>query len=99
MKLVEFNTEIFNVLLECGFRYCYSKTVVDEQSPDQIKIVLTPLPYKPDIRKLPKGYDTYFNLKHEPKQMAEGIDNGTFVYIDLDDTLIKACYGKENIDN
>ena len=99
MEVVKFNEEIFDALVNKGFKYCYSKTIADEEYPGQINIVLTPLKFRPDIRKLPEPYDTYFKLTEEPKQMASGIDNDTFVFINLKDTLLKEFYEQKNINH
>jgi hypothetical protein len=80
----------FNALILCGFRYCYSKTVVDELA-DRVSIYLTPVYSKPDIHKLPFIYDTYFILTEEPRQMAKGIDIYTNVLVNLSGTLLKEC--------
>lgn len=92
MEVVRFNKEIFDVLIKCGFKYCYSRTIADEEYPGQIIIVLTPVKSRPDIGKFPKSYDTCFKLKDEPKQMATRIDTNTFVYINLNNTILKECY-------
>ena len=99
MRVVAFNQEIFDVLVRCGFRYCYAKTVVDEEKAGQVNILLTPVGPKPNIRRLPVQHDTYYKINQEPKQMADGIDADTAVLINLNDTLLKESYGKENTDH
>jgi hypothetical protein len=99
MKLIIFNREILEALIRCGFRYCYSKTVADEQLAGQVSIFLTPVSLVPNIRNLPSRYDTYYDLAEEPGQMAMGIDEDTAVFINLDDTLLKECYEQDYFDH
>ena len=99
MGVVRFNQEIFEALTRCGFQYCFSKTVCSEALHDQVSIFLTPIVSEPNIRNLPVGFDTYFDLIEEPEQMMTGIDNDTTVFINLNDTLLKECYEQEHIDH
>ena len=99
MKVVIFNREILDALIRCGYRYCYSKTVTDEQAVGQVSIFLTPIGSRPNIRNLPLRYDTYYDLAEEPEQMARGIDEDTAVFVNLNDTLLKECYEQENFDH
>ena len=52
MRVVAFNEAIYEVLIRCGFRYCYAKTVADDASPGQVKIFLTPVGSRPNIRQV-----------------------------------------------
>lgn len=92
MKVVRFNQEIFDVLTECGFLYCYSKTVTSETTPGKVSIFLTPVGPEPDSRVLPAEYDSYYSLTEEPQQMINVKDENTDVFINLNDTLLKECY-------
>lgn len=59
-----------------GYKYFLSKTTVSETlEGSSIKIMLTPVVNRPDIRSLPEGFDTYFQINREPRQMAQGVDD------------------------
>jgi hypothetical protein len=59
-----------------GYKYFLSKTMVtDSLNGFNIKVILTPVVNRPDVRSLPQGFDTYFQINKEPRQMAQGIDD------------------------
>ncbi len=99
MEVVRFNNEIYELLIKCGFRYCCYKTIVNYASPIQISIILTPVRSNPALFNISRKYDAHFYLTHKPQQMADGIDDDTPVYIDLNHTLLKECYEQENTDH
>ena len=79
-----------------GYKYCLSKTSNIEGRDASVSITLTPVKSRPIIRFLPKGYDTYFSIMHEPLQMADGIDD-TEVLINIDDNELRKFNGSITI--
>lgn len=67
---------LLEFLAHQGYRYFLSKTTVTDTAEGfYIQIALTPVVTRPDIRSLPEGFDTYFQINKEPRQMAQGIDD------------------------
>lgn len=67
---------LLDFLTHQGYKYFLSKTMVaDTPKGFSVKIMLTPVVNRPDIRSLPQGFDTYFQITKEPRQMAQGIDD------------------------
>jgi hypothetical protein len=67
---------LLNFLTQQGYNHLLSKTITSEIDGDvHVKIELTPIVNRPDIRFLPAGFDTYFDIDEEPIQMSEGIDD------------------------
>jgi hypothetical protein len=67
---------LLDFLARQGYKYFLSKTMVaDTIGGFSIQIMLTPVVNRPDIRSLPEGFDTYFQINQEPRQMAQGIDD------------------------
>jgi hypothetical protein len=83
MKMLRFSKRLLQLLKDNGIRYCYLRTLADGRKPDVVNIILTPCLKKPDIRRLPKQYDTFFSINCEPQQMASCIDEDTHVYLDM----------------
>ena len=69
-----------------GFRYCYSRTTCIETPEADVCITLTPVKVSPRVKRLPKSYETFFNIFKEPFQMAEGVDR-TLIFFDLNARL------------
>lgn len=88
MKL-QLTPDLWTFLHKQGTGYCLSKTSVDESDDTKIYISLKPVHYRPDIKRLPSAYDTYFSWKREPRQMAEGIDDA-LVLVEMDKELAAA---------
>lgn len=78
---------LLKFVISRGFRYCYSKTTCIDTAEADVCITLTPVKKSPCIRRLPKAYDTFFNMGKEPSQMAVGVDR-TLVFFDLDKSLL-----------
>ncbi|QHS57530.1 hypothetical protein GWR56_19000 [Mucilaginibacter sp. 14171R-50] len=78
---------VLKLVISKGFRYCYSRTTCVDSAEADVCITLTPIAKSPHIRRLPKAYDTFFNILKEPVQMAAGVDS-TLVYFDLDKSII-----------
>jgi hypothetical protein len=78
---------LLKLVISKGFRYCYSKTTCIDTADADVCITLTPCTKSPRVRRLPKAYDTFFNIHKEPVQMAAGIDR-TLVFLDLDKRLL-----------
>ncbi|MDB5009322.1 MAG: hypothetical protein JWR67_2711 [Mucilaginibacter sp.] len=89
---IEITRSLLNFLIDRGYNYCLSRTVCIENYNADISITLTPVKYKPLLKKLPLAYDTFFAIKEEPMQMAEGIDE-TIIWVDLDEDMVKENSG------
>jgi hypothetical protein len=70
------------LIVSKGYKYCYSRTTCIETPDADVCITLTPVKMLPRLKRLPKAYDTFFNILKEPLQMANGIDR-TLVFFDL----------------
>jgi hypothetical protein len=66
---------LLNFLIKKGYKYCLSKTTCIESEHASVSINLTPVKKEPNLKRLPKSYDTYFDITDEPKQMAAGVDD------------------------
>jgi hypothetical protein len=78
---------LLKLVISRGFRYCYSRTTCIDTADADVCITLTPVKKSPRIRRLPKAYDTFFNLGKEPAQMAAGVDR-TLIFFDLDNSIL-----------
>jgi hypothetical protein len=70
-----------------GYRYCLSKTSIIQKDNAEVCITLTPVTYKPALKRLPKQYDTYFSIRREPVQMASGVDD-TLIMVDVNTQVL-----------
>ena len=84
---IPFTPAVLRFVISKGFRYCYSKTTCIESAEADVCITLAPVKTSPCIRRLPKAYDTFFNIGKEPLQMAAGVDR-TLIFLDLDSKLL-----------
>ncbi|WP_121810299.1 hypothetical protein [Mucilaginibacter kameinonensis] len=82
-------TELLDILISQGFRYCLSRTTSIFGDDADLCITLMPVKRAPSLKKLPERYDTYFKIDEEPRQMAMGIDE-TIVLVDLSEINIYA---------
>lgn len=73
---------VLRFVISKGFRYCYSRTTCIDTPNADVSITLTPVKSHPCIKRLPKSYDTFFNIFKEPFQMAKGVDR-TLIFFDL----------------
>ncbi|QJD96688.1 hypothetical protein HH214_12795 [Mucilaginibacter robiniae] len=73
---------LLNFLITQGYSFCLSKTQCVEAHDFETLITLKPVKYRPATRHLPLGFDTYFSLNQEPRQMAEGLMD-TLVMVDI----------------
>ncbi len=81
---VQLTPAILDYLIEQGYRYCLSNTQSIDKGSTDVTITLTPVVRRPRLETLPVGYDTYFNISEEPRQMAFGIDE-TEILVDLNE--------------
>lgn len=70
---------LLKFLFERGYQYLLSKTENVNQPGASVQITLTPVVQRPQLRRLPRDFDTYFRLTREPKIMANGIDDTLIV--------------------
>ena len=80
---------LLKLVVSKGFRYCYSKTTCVDTAEADVCITLKPVRRSPCLSRLPKAYDTYFNMGQEPVQMAAGVDR-TLIFFDIDKNLLAA---------
>ena len=73
---------VLKYVISKGFRYCYSRTTCINAPEADVSITLTPVKVLPRVKRLPKSYDTFFNIFKEPFQMAKGVDR-TLIFFDL----------------
>lgn len=78
---------LLKFVISKGFRYCYSKTTCVDTADTDVCITLKPVRRSPCLSRLPKAYDTFFNMSKEPAQMAVGVDR-TLIFIDIDKSLL-----------
>jgi hypothetical protein len=72
MKVI-LTTGLHRFLLNDGCKYCFSDTIAIGQDEDAFtSITLKPVKQDPIFRKMPKSYEMYYNLVHEPSDMAAG---------------------------
>lgn len=81
---VQLTPPILDYLIEQGYTYCLSRTQSINKGDTEVTITLKPVTGRPRLETLPLGYDTYFNITQEPKQMALGVD-GTEILVDLEE--------------
>ena len=81
---VQLTPPILDYLIEQGYTYCLSRTQSINKGSTDVTITLTPVTGRPRLETLPSGYDTYFNITQEPKQMAQGVDE-TEILVDLEE--------------
>jgi hypothetical protein len=91
MKVV-LSGSVIKFLIEQGYQYCLSKTTDITNTNVSVSIMLTPVKTRPDIRNLPTGFDTYFNIMEEPLQLSDGVDD-TEVFINIDKDELKKYTG------
>lgn len=73
---------LLGFLIERGFTYCLSKTLVKTDGQFS-EIILTPIKAKPEPGYLSSAYDACYDITREPITMAAGIDQ-TKIYISTD---------------
>ncbi|TSD62903.1 hypothetical protein FFF34_018285 [Inquilinus sp. KBS0705] len=78
---------LLKLVISQGFKYCYSKTTCVDTAETDVCIILTPVKQAPKVRRLPKAYDTFFNILKEPMQMAAGVDR-TLIFFEIDKNLL-----------
>jgi|GEM_PF-6541093 hypothetical protein len=78
---------LLKLVISKGFKYCYSKTTCINSPDADVLITLKPVKGFPHLKRLPKAYDTFFNLLKEPSQMAKGVDRA-LIFFELDNTLL-----------
>ncbi|MBD1367090.1 hypothetical protein IDJ77_24985 [Mucilaginibacter sp. ZT4R22] len=91
MKALLTRSVVSFLVLE-GYTYCLSKTSNISKAYASVCITLTPVKRRPDVRKLPEGYDTYFNIMKEPLLLAEGVDD-TEVIVNVEHVEIAKYQG------
>lgn len=89
-------SQILDFLVKEGYNYCLSQTQTIGKRRVSVEITLTPVRKKPVLEKLPPGFDTYFNINEEPRQMVLGVDETRFyVNLQTEELLyLQACLQK-----
>lgn len=73
---------LLKFLVDQGYQYLLSRTENINHPDASVQITLTPVLTRPQLRRLPRDFDTYFNLNKEPRIMAEGVDD-TLILVQL----------------
>lgn len=66
---------LLRFLAEQGYNYLLSRTENINEPDASVRITLTPVISRPQLRRLPRDFDTYFKLSKEPRIMANGVDD------------------------
>jgi hypothetical protein len=66
---------LLDFMVDQGYQYLLSKTENINRPEASVQITLTPVIQRPQLRRLPRDFDTYFRLTKEPRIMANGIDD------------------------
>jgi hypothetical protein len=82
MKLL-LTPDLLKFLSNEGYKYCFSKTEELTGKATDCCITLTPIRWRPYIKRLPLKYDTFFSINDEPVQLADGLDD-TLVMVSVD---------------
>ncbi|WP_183567573.1 PAS domain-containing protein [Mucilaginibacter sp. SP1R1] len=85
---IPLNPELLGNLIEQGFTYVLVN-VTNGLSNDTIDITMVPIRYKPELNKLPEGYETFYRITREPMQLACGVDSSNIFieYHTMDKTI------------
>jgi hypothetical protein len=84
---ISLSYSLLDFFKEEGYNYCFSKTSCLNDPLIDVRIDLTPVRQRPDLRILPGDYDTFFSLNKEPVQMAAGVDR-TIILMDVSNELL-----------
>ena len=78
---IPFTPQLLGDLIEKGYTYMLANINADQ--PTEMTIVLKPVREKPDLSRLPAGYETFYKITREPMQLAcNGID--TIIMVDYE---------------
>jgi PAS domain S-box-containing protein len=78
---VPFTPQLLGDLIEKGYTYMLANVNADQLT--DMTIVLKPVREKPDLSRLPAGYETFYKITREPMQLAcNGID--TIIMVDYE---------------
>jgi PAS domain S-box-containing protein len=82
-------SQLLGDLIEKGYEYVLVKITLNQQADEAVDITLVPVKEKPELNKLPNGFETFYRITREPMQLACGVDN-TSIFIEyqtFDDTI------------
>lgn len=78
---IPFTPQLLGDLIEKGYTYMLANINADQLT--DMTIVLKPVREKPDLSRLPAGYETFYKITREPMQLAcNGID--TIIMVDYE---------------
>lgn len=78
---IPFTPQLLGDLIEKGYTYMLANINADQLT--DMAIVLKPVREKPDLSRLPAGYETFYKITREPMQLAcNGID--TIIMVDYE---------------
>lgn len=73
---------LLGFLIKRGYKYCLSQITCIDKHDAYTGITLKPVKKHPNLGKLPRPFQNYYNIIHEPLQMASGII-GTKIWVEL----------------
>ncbi|WP_431199105.1 PAS domain S-box protein [Mucilaginibacter sp. P25] len=82
-------SQLLGDLIEKGYEYVLVKINLNPQQDEAVDITLVPIKEKPELNKLPAGFETFYRITREPMQLVCGVDN-TSIFIEyqtFDDTI------------
>jgi PAS domain S-box-containing protein len=68
---IPFTPQLLGDLIEKGYTYLLASTASEPTT--EIALTLKPVRKKPELYKLPEGYETFYKITREPMVMAAGI--------------------------
>jgi PAS domain S-box-containing protein len=69
---IPFTPQLLGDLIEKGYTYVLASTIADAETSN---LVLKPVREKPNLNRLPEGFNTFYKITREPMQMACGVDD------------------------
>jgi hypothetical protein len=79
---------LLDFLILEGYEYCLSKTAGINTQSESESITLIPVKITRMLSRPSDSVDKYFNIKNEPRQMAEGFDD-KLVMVEIDGSDLK----------
>lgn len=78
----ELTKRLLGFLIKRGYKYCLSQITYINKQDTNTGITLKPVKKHPNLGNLPRPFQNYYNIIHEPLQMASGM-TGSQVWVEL----------------
>lgn len=78
----ELTKRLLGFLIKRGYKYCLSQTTYLNKQDTNTGITLKPVKKHPNLGKLPRPFQNYYDIIREPLQMASGIA-GSEIWVEL----------------